>query len=304
MTHADQQRNDPTKATQLPAANRETIAQIQENLTAYFRLFADLPGVTFMEEEGVTWIASQGAPGSLVLRTQILDESIEQRIDTILRQIGHYTTAVDWFVFPSCQPPDLGEHLATYGLASQPHGEWMLVGKIGGPGGTWMVRDLVTLPRPPAVSKDFHVEYVVTEQMLAAWLQVSLTGFGHASPPHASPPLAQITTNPFYAAYARHGFGTDASSHHYIGYLGDQPVTASTLCLAGGIAGLFDISTPPAFRRQGAGSAISWAMLQKAQLHGYTQAYVWSSPMGRNVYQGIGFVPVDIGMCEYQWQKR
>src|SRR5687768_9103633 len=86
----------------------------------------------------------------------------------------------------------------------------------------------------------------------------------------------------FYAAYARHGFGRNAYSLHYIGYLDDQPVTSSTLLLAGGIAGLFDISTPPAFRRQGFGSAISWAMMGEAQQRGYHRAYVWSSNLGRN----------------------
>jgi GNAT superfamily N-acetyltransferase len=107
----------------------------------------------------------------------------------------------------------------------------------------------------------------------------------------------------FYAGYARHGFGKEAFSLHYIGYLDDQPVTAATLLLVDGIAGLFDISTPPDFRRQGFGSAISWRLLQEAQTHGYQQAYVWSSQLGRGVYQRVGFVPVALGMREYCWQK-
>ena len=116
--------------------------------------------------------------------------------------------------------------------------------------------------------------------------------------------MGQLAKCHFYAGYARHGFGSEACSLHYIGYLDDEPVTASTLLLADGIAGLFDISTPPAFRRQGFGSAISWFMLREAQQRGYLLAYVWSSHMGQGVYRGVGFIPTAIGMREYQWKKR
>jgi GNAT superfamily N-acetyltransferase len=162
-----------------------------------------------------------------------------------------------------------------------------------------MVADLTHLPNPPAVSARFHVERVDNGQMLGDWLQVSLTGFGNTPPA----PEKRVE-NYFYAGYARHGFGEDARSLHYIGYLDEQPVTAATLCLTDGIAGLFDISTPEALRRQGFGSAISWALMQEAQKRGYVQAYVWSSPKGKGVYQGVGFVPIALGMREYEWQKR
>ena len=54
----------------------------------------------------------------------------------------------------------------------------------------------------------------------------------------------------------------------------------------------------------GFGSAISWAMLQEAKKRGYTQAYVWSSNWGRNVYRNVGFVPIEMGMREYEWQRK
>jgi predicted acetyltransferase len=86
--------------------------------------------------------------------------------------------------------------------------------------------------------------------------------------------------------------------------LDDQPVTSSTLLLAGGIAGIYDVSTPAPLRRQGFGSAITWAMLQEARKRGYDYVYIWSSPMGKSVYSKVGFVAADFGIREYQWQKR
>jgi GNAT superfamily N-acetyltransferase len=288
----------------LSPSNIETVDQIQTNMIAYFRLFAGLPGITLVEED-VTWIVSgKREPGNHVLQTQIPSDSIDHRIDEIINQIGQSTDQVDWYVFPSCQPADLGERLAARGLAGGPDGTWTLVGKIGGPGGNWMLVDLSALPSTPPLSDHFasghfHVEYVCNQPMLAEWLLTSCAGFGHTVPP-----LDRLEEQPFYAAYARHGFGADAYSLHYIGYLDDQPVTSATLLLAGGIAGLFDISTPLAHRRQGFGSAITWAMLQEAQKRGVEQAYVWSSAMGKGVYRGVGFVPAEIGMREYQWKKR
>lgn len=277
--------------------NLETVNQIQENLIAYFRIFAGLPGVTFEEAAVMTW--NIGGPGSFILRTHLPADGLEQRIDDIIGKMDQSDAVIDWFVFPSCQPPDLAERVAAYGLAGGPRGEWTLIGKIGGPGGTWMVADLTHLPRAPAVAARFHVERVDNPHMLGEWLQVSLTGFGNVPPTPE-----KWGENYYYAGYRRHGFGEDARSLHYIGYLDDQPVTAATLNLAAGIAGLFDISTPEALRRQGFGSAISWTLMQEAQKRGYEQAYVWSSTLGEGVYQGVGFMPIALGMREYEWKRR
>lgn len=278
----------------------ETVNQIQANLIAYFRLFAGLPGITFVEDAELT--SNVGGPGAFILRAQLSSHGLEQRIDEIIDKIGQSTAAADvinWFVFPNCLPADLGERVAVRGVAGGPDGAWTLIGKIGGPGGNWMVTDLTDLPTPPVVSPRFHLERVDNAQMLGEWLTVSLTGFGHLPPAPA-----KWDENYYYAGYLRHGFGADAHSLHYIGYLDDQPVTAATLNLASGIAGLFDISTLEPYRRQGFGSAISWKLTEEAQKRGYTQAYVWSSQMGKRVYQGVGFVPIALGMREYEWQRR
>jgi hypothetical protein len=162
-----------------------------------------------------------------------------------------------------------------------------------------MLANLTSLAGSPAAPDHFHVEWVGSDKMLAQWQLASAAGFGHDAGR-----LKRIEEHPFYAAYARHGYGGDAFSLHAVGYHEDQPVTSATLLLAGGIAGVFDVSTPPACRRQGFGGAITWAMMQEGQKRGYQHAYVWSSSLGRGVYQGVGFVPSDIGMREYQWQKR
>jgi len=267
--------------TETPMMSPSGIGKVhlmQANLVAYFPIFAGLPGITFVEED-ITWFvnANNGEPGDMILRSRISGGSIDRRIDEILNQISQYTDHIDWLVFPGCRPADLGRRLEGRGMK-------------GGPGGTWMLADLTSLSGAPPVPDNFHVEYVSDNEMLEEWKLVSSEGFGSD---------CQI----FYDAYKRHGFGPDAHSLHYIGYLDDTPVTSSTLLVAGGIAGIYDVSTPPPFRRQGFASAITRDMMLEAQHRGYRDAWVWSSSIGKGAYGSVGFVAADFGIREYQWHK-
>ena len=254
------------------------VDQMQDNLIAYFRQFAGLPGVTFTEGD-VTWFVNAGAePGNHVLRTQVTGDSLERWIDEIIGRFSQYTDRIDWLVFPGCRPTDLGQRLEARGMH-------------GGPGGIWMLADLAALPSAPTAPESFHVQQVRDTTMLEVWKQISAAGFGS-------------DTQIYYDAYARHGFGVDAASLHYIGYVDDQPVTSSTLLMAGGIASVYDVSTPPALRRRGFGGAITLAMLREARIRGYQHAWIWSSQLGQSVYRKLGFVAADFGVREYQWRKR
>jgi ribosomal protein S18 acetylase RimI-like enzyme len=261
-----------------PSSSVEIVDQMQANLVAYFRLFAGLPGVTFVESD-VTWfVNANGEVGNHALRAQINGDDIERRIDEILGEFGQHADQIDWLVFPGCRPLDLGPRLEARGMH-------------GGLGGIWMLADLASPPDAPAAPAHFHIEQVRDNTMLEVWKEISAAGFG-------------VDTQIYYDAYARHGFGADAISLHYIGYLGDQPVTSSTLLLAGGIASVYDVSTPPALRRRGFGGAITCAMLREARQRGYQYAWIWSSQMGQSVYRKLGFVAADFGVREYRWRKR
>ena len=107
----------------------------------------------------------------------------------------------------------------------------------------------------------------------------------------------------YYDAYARHGFADDSVAVHYIGYFADKPVTSATLLLAGGIASVYNVSTPPCLRRQGFGSAVTYAAFHEAIKRGYETAFVQSSRMGVGAYRRIGFEIMDSGIREYQWKR-
>lgn len=123
------------------------------------------------------------------------------------------------------------------------------------------------------------------------WVRVSEAGFGQE-------------IGCFYDAYARHGYGPDACSLHYIGYLGDEPVCSGTLLDAGGTAAIYDLSTPPTFRRRGFGSALTHALMREMRSRGYADTWIWSSSIAQSVYRTRGYVDVDFGLREHAWAKR
>lgn len=277
-------------ATSAVPVDQRWADQLQQNFISYFRHFAGLPGVTFTEGT-VTWSASRGAPGSMILGTHVADTDIDQQIDKTLSEIGRHTDTVDWMVFPSCRPTDLGGRLHNRGAAGGPNGEWMLYGKIGGPGGNWMWLDLATLGVPPTTPDGFHVKQVLDQTMFEEWTAINARGFGADD------------YNAYHAAYSRHGFGQEAEAIHFIGYLGEEPVTSSTLLVAGGSASVYNVSTPTELRRQGFGGAITHAALREARNRGHDWSWIWSSDLGKSVYAKLGFVLTDFGIREYQWKK-
>jgi GNAT superfamily N-acetyltransferase len=265
-------------SSRLDVSGTEKPRQIQENMMVYMRKFAGLPGIYLHDEESFWLVSNKLAPGNYILRTRFEVSRTEERIDALLEQIGKYSDQIDWFVFPHDQPADLGKRLEARGMP-------------GGPGGNWMWTDLTSLSAGPSVPDNFRIEQVRDDQMLAEWVRVSEAGTG-----------AEMAM--FYDAYARHGYGQDACSLHYTGYLDDVPVTAGTLLDAGGCATIYDVSTPSAFRRQGFGGAITHALMQEIHNRGYADTWIWSSNMAKGVYQKLGYVEVDFGLREHSWHRR
>ncbi|MBX3054466.1 MAG: hypothetical protein KF753_23540 [Caldilineaceae bacterium] len=261
---------------------------IQDNFITYFRIFAGLPNTTFVEDESGAWIASS-MPGSQVMQTNFAPESAAAQIDDTLRQVGQHVDAIDWMIWPDDQPANLGELMAKTGTANT---EWMLYGNQGDEPGTWLAIDLGSLAERVPVAADFHVERVCSGEDFAVWAEINARGFGGGD------------YSAFRAAYLRHGFGDDAQAIHFVGFAGDQPVTSSTLLIAGGSASAYNISTPIELRKQGFGSAITHATLLAARARGYGSSWIWSSRLGKSVYQKLGFVITDFGIREYQWKKR
>jgi ribosomal protein S18 acetylase RimI-like enzyme len=253
-------------------------SRIQANLIAYMRLFADLPGMKMYDGDAFWFLSDRAAPGNAIFRANFPEEEVDERIDDMFAQIGQFIEQIDWMVFPGDQPADLRQCLEARGMP-------------GGPGGNWLWGDLTSMSFPPAFPDKFHIKQVSSDATLAEWVSISEAGF-------------DSDLGCFYDAYARHGYGPGTFSLHYTGYLGDIPVTTGTLLDAGGWASIYDISTPPAFRRMGLGGALTHALMREIRSRGFHDTWIWSSNMAKSLYQKLGFVDTDFGMREHTWRKQ
>jgi ribosomal protein S18 acetylase RimI-like enzyme len=83
----------------------------------------------------------------------------------------------------------------------------------------------------------------------------------------------------------------------YVGYLGYEPVTTAFSVTLGEGVGIFNVATPPAFRRRGYGAAVTARAARDGLRDGAQWAWLQSSPAGYGVYQRLGFRPLESWAC-------
>lgn len=253
---------------------------VQANFTAYLRKFSRLPGVELHEEPDITWFVSTlGAPGNHVVRTR-LDPSADMRarLRAVLEQVSQKVDRLDWLLFPGDGPPEAAQHLAALGLQAQHNGAWMVADLL----------DTPPLPSPPGLS----LRRVADAAMLAIWHQVSAEGYE----------MSFEAIRPYHDAYLLDRFNPAGDCLQALGYVAGEAVTSGTLLCTPEIAGLYDISTPPRFRRRGYGAALTAWLMEMARARGYRYACLVASPAGERLYHRLGF-RLRFRPIEYVWRR-
>jgi GNAT superfamily N-acetyltransferase len=141
-----------------------------------------------------------------------------------------------------------------------------------------MAADLAALP-PTAAPSGLAIERVGNGDALREWAQVAAGTFGEPK----SVRQARI------AAHEALGLGADLPLQRFVARLAGEPVATSMLYLGAGVAGIYDVATVPAARRQGIGAAVTLAALHAARAAGYRVGVLESSSMGLHVYERLGF---------------
>lgn len=242
------------------------LTAMEANYISYFVGFAQLPYLELHSDPEMIWVSSNLPYWNSVLRAQLASNRVTMRVEATCAYFKSLNMPLLWQTSPSTQPRDLGNYLKTCGLKSvggRPH----------------MAADLRNLPAGLPIPPGLLIERVHDESSFDKWFRASVAGF-EMPPEHAA----------IYAdAYTAFGFSLDGPFLHYVGYLHGEPVTSSTLLLANGVAGIYDVSTARAARRQGLGAAITLAPLLEARARGYRYAILQSSQEGYNVYRSLGF---------------
>ena len=196
-----------------------------------------------------------------------LDSSaVPERIAAVVAHFRRARRPFSWWVGPADRPPDLGDALVRSGL--QMKGTEVAMAAY--------LERLAPLPHGPG---GLRIELVTNAGQLATYARLLA---GLEQPPHR----AVIA---FYETAGRAFSDPATPLHLYLGFIGNVPVATAELALAGGVAGLYNISTAEEYRGRGIGGAMSLRPLLDARRAGYHVGVLQAAEAGVGVYRRIGF---------------
>lgn len=251
-----------TEATGTPAALAN-----EANLMGFYALFRAGPGAIGADTPERAWTATD-VPFPLfnsVTRAVFEEEpsALDAQVAATLAPFRARNVPMLWHVGPSTRPRDLGAALERAGLHSD--------GQTPG-----MATDLRALPRG-TLPDDLQVTRVEDRAEFREWAKVTQAGF----------------RIPDFAAAAIPRFMGDMLDgdglRHYLGRASGAPVATASCFYAAGVAGIYIVSTRPAYRGRGFGGALTLAAMRDARDAGCQVAILQASSLGRPVYERLGF---------------
>jgi GNAT superfamily N-acetyltransferase len=245
----------------------ELEAAIDGNRLAYSAVLGESPSGELHVDADAIWISTSVTHAILngVGQAQLALDGIEARIDELLDPFRTRNLPLHWVVSPLSEPANLGVHLEAQGLlyvTSQPA----------------MAMDLAALNDDLAGPSGLEIGRVADAEMLEAWLRPFVLGYQ----------LPGLAARAFSDILAWH-LNRSPAYTHYLGLLDGEPVACSSLLLAAGVAGIYNVAVVPGARRRGIGTAMTLAPLRQARALGYRGAILFTSPMGYDLYRRMGF---------------
>lgn len=241
------------------------VAAIEDNLFALIPALRKWPRAEVHDEAEIKWSITD-IPFPLfnsIMRAQLAPEKTDATVQSIVSEAKSRNVPLLWWTGPSTQPADLGRHLEGHGF----------VGEGQMPGMAVNVANLnENLPTPSGLT----VQRVTDDETRKQWIQVFAAGFG----------MPDFVADAFYDFMS---YDNPETTLAYIGGLNGQPVATSLLVLAAGVAGIYNVATLPAARRQGIGAIMTLVPLREARKRDYHVGILHASDMGVELYRSLGF---------------
>ncbi|MCC7369065.1 MAG: GNAT family N-acetyltransferase [Chloroflexi bacterium] len=253
----------------LPGASAERIvAAVEVNWRASVSAFGLAPSVSIRDDRELFWFLT-GLPDpafNSIMYANLPVGRIEAAVAELGRLRAAHRVPMNWLVGPASRPLDLPRRLRAQGLAHLTDLTPMT---------STLAAPLPEAERVPRLT----IERVADSGALTEWIETERQGF--ESEPAVGAGLARLRQ--------AMGLGPRLPMRYFLGRIDGEPVATASLLLAGGIAGIYDVSTAPDARRRGIGSAMTTAMLQEAAALGYGVAFLQPSEMGERLYRRLGF---------------
>ena len=171
-----------------------------------------------------------------------------------------------WWVYPSGQSPETRRLLQDAGFR--------LIEKV-----PCMAADLNDSLSDTKFPDNIKISDVKNKNDLRTWEDISFHGF-------EMPPRAREQYGAFVSSF---NLGAQSPQKLFLAYLDGIPAATSLLFTYKNSAGIYYVSTLPAYRNKGCGLRITQAAMQSAKESGFKDVILQATPMGRRVYMRAGF---------------
>jgi ribosomal protein S18 acetylase RimI-like enzyme len=147
---------------------------------------------------------------------------------------------------------------------------------------------LPSIPPAPPVPVGLEVRSIRDAEGRRDLVRVAAAGFGAPTAVGGTelPPDAFDSLSPSMAC------ALDPEVALLVGYLDGKPVSSAFLYMVGPIAGITGVATVPAYRRRGAGTALTWEALREGAARGCTCATLGALGASYDLYRKMGFIHV------------
>jgi GNAT superfamily N-acetyltransferase len=171
-----------------------------------------------------------------------------------------------WWVYPCGQSSETERLLQDAGLR--------LFAKI-----PCMAADLNTSLREMNSPDDITISPVKNNTDLLIWETIAFHGF-------EMPPRVREQFRAFVSSF---DLGAQSPQKLFLAYTNEIPVATSLLFTSKNSAGIYYVSTIPAYRNKGCGLRVTQAAMQSAKASGFKDVILQATPMGAKVYMRAGF---------------
>ena len=200
-----------------------------------------------------------------VHRTRLTSDTVEDGVGGSVALLRERGLPAIWWVSPLDTPEELGETLRRNGLH---HADDM----------AWMAADLSEIPDValPGGVEAFRVDGA---ERFEQFVDAMMRGFG-------DDPLAAQALRALHDAV---GSGEEPAWQRFVAIRAGEVVGSSGVQLGGGVAGIYNVATPPEHRGGGIGSAMTVVAMRWARDHGFDTAVLGSTPLAVPLYERLGF---------------
>jgi len=244
------------------------VKAMESNLHTQAPLLGQMPRSTYWEEPGLKAVITALDPSEChVYQSQVQPQDVEARIKQVVeRYRSQGCLPMYWQVCSSIKPVNMGEYLEKSGfhLFAQPPG---------------MSVDLRQLERIEKLPDGFIIEPVRTDDQLRHWVNILAKVDG----------LSDALRDGFRLMFKDLGLDPEGNSQLFLGVENGVPVAGSRLFCAGGVAGIWHVSTLPEARGKGYGTAMTLAVAHAGREMGYHFSVLFATPAGHGVYRRLGF---------------